>query len=165
MGAQRVILWAYREVLATRSTQGGYAIPKEPVNADRVDFRPHFATYGINPWRDVRGPRSGERKMSERVFRCYAYGSPGNWQGICVDLDIAVQGSTFQQVLEFMGEAIESYVDDALAEGPVNAERLLARRAPWHVRAKLAFSSAIHILRMDRDDDQLTANFDVPCHA
>lgn len=103
--------------------------------------------------------------MGERVFRCYAYGTDGNWQGICVDLDIAVQGRNFKEVLDLMGQAIESYVDDALAETPYDADRLLARRAPWYVRARLALSSAIHILRMDRDDDQLTANFDVPCHA
>lgn len=103
--------------------------------------------------------------MSEKAFRCYAFGSEGHWQGICVDLDISVQGRDFRDVLELMGKAITTYVDDALAEGPDAAMHLLSRRAPWYVRAKLAFSSAIHILRMDGDDDQLTANFDVPCPA
>jgi predicted RNase H-like HicB family nuclease len=105
------------------------------------------------------------RIMSERVYRCYAFGTNGNWQGICVDLDISVQGSSFREVLDLLDEAITTYVDDALAEGEGISERLLARRAPWHVRVKLAFSSALHILRIDRNDDQLTASFDVPCHA
>lgn len=103
--------------------------------------------------------------MNERVFRCYASGIQGDWEAICVDLDISVQGGSFKEVLDFMGAAVESYVDDALAESPSDAKRLLARRAPWHVRVKLALSSALHILRLDRDDDRLTANFDIPCHA
>lgn len=103
--------------------------------------------------------------MREKIFRCYAYGSNDQWQAICVDLDIAVQGRSFRDVLDHMGEAISTYIDDLANEDPVAAERLLSRRAPWYVRAKLALSSAIHILRMDRDDDQMTANFDVPCHA
>lgn len=103
--------------------------------------------------------------MRDKIFRCYAYGSNDQWEAFCIDLDISVQGRSFREVLDVMGEAISTYIDDLAAEEPAVVRRLLSRRAPWYVRAKLAFSSAIHILRMDRDDDKMTANFDVPCHA
>jgi hypothetical protein len=102
--------------------------------------------------------------MRDRVYRCYAYGTAGHWQGICVDLDISVQGTSFRDIFELLGEAISTYVEDASQEEPDVAQRLLDRRAPWGVRLKLAVSSALHILRVGRDAG-MTANFDVPCHA
>jgi hypothetical protein len=102
--------------------------------------------------------------MRDKV-RCYAHGTKGDWQGHCIDFDIAVQGTSLNEILELLGEAVSTYVDDLAAEDRETARRLLARRAPWHVRAKLALSSALHILRVGHDDHRLTANFDVPCHA
>jgi hypothetical protein len=103
--------------------------------------------------------------MSQRVFRCYAIGTHEGWEAICVDLDIAVQGNSLSDVHDLMGVAIQSYVDDATDEAPEQARRLLRRRAPWYVRLRLAAETAMHILRTRRADDQLSANFDVPCHA
>ena len=34
----------------------------------------------------------------DRMVRCYAKGHTGDWEAICLDLDIAVQGESFEDV-------------------------------------------------------------------
>lgn len=78
------------------------------------------------------------------AFRCYAYGDGRRWQGICTDLDIAVDGASFEDVRESLTTCIELYLD-GLDELPVDAQRrLLARKAPWCLRAKLAVLAWVH---------------------
>ena len=73
-----------------------------------------------------------------RMLRCYAYGRPNDWEAICIDLDIAVNGTTLQEVTESLGVCISLYLE-AVANSPEEDQhRLLHRRSPWHVRAKLA---------------------------
>ena len=33
-----------------------------------------------------------------RTYLCYAFGQDGEWEALCRDLDIAVQGGSFEQV-------------------------------------------------------------------
>ena len=35
---------------------------------------------------------TGARETPIRILHCYASGRDGEWEGICLDLDIAVQG-------------------------------------------------------------------------
>ena len=73
-----------------------------------------------------------------RRLRCFAYGRPDDWEAICVDLNIAVNGTTLEQVTESLGVCISLYLA-AVADSPEeDRRRLLHRRSPWHVRAKLA---------------------------
>ena len=79
---------------------------------------------------------SGDKELR---LRCYAYGSGRNWEAICVDLDIAVFGASAEEVETSLRTAIELHIE-TLADLPVPEQRrFLARQAPWHVRAKLAF--------------------------
>ena len=39
--------------------------------------------------------------MMKRLL-CFAEGKEGDWEGICVDLDIAVQGASFNEVCELL---------------------------------------------------------------
>lgn len=105
--------------------------------------------------------------MTRRSFHCYAYGYPGNVEAICVDLDIAVQGASFTEVRSILNQAIQTYVDDALAEAPEVAEALLSRKSPWHVRAKLALLTNWSRLRSRFDGQNKTnaTDFEIPCHA
>lgn len=103
----------------------------------------------------------------KRSFHCYAYGRPGDFEAICVDLDIAVQGKSMADVRRLLDEAITSYVEDATAESPDQARQLLSRRSPWHVRAKLALMLFFFKLRshFDGHDGRATTDFNVPCPA
>lgn len=46
----------------------------------------------------------------QRVLYCCASGREGAWQAICVDLDIAVQGRSFEEVSRLLEEAIGLYL-------------------------------------------------------
>ena len=74
----------------------------------------------------------------KREFRCYAWGGGTEWQALCVDPDIAVQGASFKEVEASLATAVEMYLE-AVSELPSDERRaLLRRRAPWHVRVGLA---------------------------
>jgi predicted RNase H-like HicB family nuclease len=53
---------------------------------------------------------------TERRFLCFAHGRDSAWEAICLDLDLAVQGSSFDEVKELLSESISTYLEDALKE-------------------------------------------------
>jgi predicted RNase H-like HicB family nuclease len=100
-----------------------------------------------------------------RNLACFAYGREGEWEAFCLDFDLAVQGQSFEQVKEALGQAIDDYVDSALAEDEPAKSQLLARRAPLKVRLMWA-------LRVFRDtiggrsrNHDSTIGFPFACHA
>lgn len=103
--------------------------------------------------------------MSMISVLCVAKGLPGDWEAMCLDLDIAVQGESFEDVRERLHAAIEGYVEDASREDKETARRLLSRRAPFSVRAKWAVGQFFHQLRHGSGDRELRATFDMPCPA
>ncbi|MET7247394.1 hypothetical protein ABZT49_28990 [Methylobacterium sp. EM32] len=100
--------------------------------------------------------------MTDLRLLCFAKGRPGRWEAICVDLDIAVQGETQQEVLTLMQTSIANYLEAVNAEEPAVRALLLRRRAPWHVRAGLVIGFLWHALtRRDRGDYR--ASYELPC--
>ena len=74
-------------------------------------------------------------------LQCYAYGRDRSWEAICVDLNIAVFGTSFREVEASLRTAIDIYLE-SVAELPTAEQcAFLSRRAPWYVRARLAFSA------------------------
>ena len=104
-----------------------------------------------------------DRQVTLKRILCFARGVDGEWEAICPDLDIAVQGSSFDEVKSLLSESIKTYVEDAMAEGPEVARRLLSRRAPLWLRLQLAFALLGHAVR--REGQSYRAGFDLPCHA
>jgi hypothetical protein len=88
--------------------------------------------------------------MMKRLL-CFAEGKEGDWEGICVDLDIAVQGASFNEVCELLDVSIDEYVKSALEEEPKTRIKLLNRRAPLIVRASYAIRFLITMLRAGND--------------
>lgn len=68
-------------------------------------------------------------------FLCVAYSRGARWESLCLDLDIAAEGTSFEDVKSHLHAAIASYVADASSEAEPARSYLLARRAPWRVRA------------------------------
>ncbi|WNJ88741.1 hypothetical protein [Bosea sp. 685] len=105
--------------------------------------------------------------MKQDSFRCIIRGRGTEWEGLCLDLDIAVHGASQDEVEKSLRDAVISYVDDAMQESPENRARLLNRRSPWLVRAKLSLSLALHTLKAGRPDrdEKTQSSFDLACHA
>ena len=76
-------------------------------------------------------------------LQCYAYGRGSAWQAICIDFDISVYGRSMEEVKNFLKLAVEMHLS-AVAEVSVEDQhRLLNRKTPWYVRAKLAFLASL----------------------
>ena len=75
--------------------------------------------------------------MRNLKFRCYVWGRDSDWEAICTDLDIAVQGRTLEVTKDLLDEAISGYLDE-VEKLPVNEQyEFLNRRAPLVLRIRL----------------------------
>lgn len=96
---------------------------------------------------------------------CYAHGRPGDWEGVCIDFDIAVQGRSFAEVQHLLECAVHEYVAAAMEEAPDVCAKLLNRRAPLSVSFAWTFRVLASSLRHRRDDDDSSASFPIACAA
>lgn len=94
---------------------------------------------------------------------CFAHERDGDWEGICLDFDIAVQGHSFEEVKAGLEEAVVTYVEDALREEQPVARRLLCRAAPWYVR--LGYLMHFFFATLFRRDGEYRHAFNMPCAA
>lgn len=102
--------------------------------------------------------------MDARFF-CYARGRGNSWEAHCVDLDIAVEGASFDEVHSLLAHAINTYLEDVAKEDSVTQRDLMRRKAPMSVRLRYALGFLLHVLRNRRSDRTLQANFDLACRA
>lgn len=76
----------------------------------------------------------------QTILRCYAEKKDNIWQAFCIDLNLAVQGETRDEVRTKLHQQIVSYLYDALeGEDKEYAAQLLNRKAPIGFRIKYAF--------------------------
>jgi hypothetical protein len=97
---------------------------------------------------------------------CFAKGRPGEWEAICLDYDIAVQGRTFEEVEELLALSIDDYVESARQEPPRVRDKLLRRAVPRLVWLRYVLGFLWHNLasRRRRDDvDRLEHSFQMSC--
>ena len=79
-------------------------------------------------------------------FKCYVWGSGSDWVAICTDLDIAVQGNSFNITKKLLNEAIDGFLHEVM-KLPENERKIfLKRRAPLFVRIKLHLK--FHLFRI-----------------
>jgi hypothetical protein len=99
-------------------------------------------------------------------FWCIVHGRGTEWEGLCLDLDIAVHGQSLHEVQTTLEQAISSYIEDASKEDDATRDKLLLRRAPFFVRLpwalRLFFRS---IFRNKKPGSDETAGFPVSCPA
>jgi predicted RNase H-like HicB family nuclease len=102
--------------------------------------------------------------LETRTLHCYAEGRDDDWEAICLDLDIAVQGRSFEEVFSSLREAISLYLN-TVADLPA-AERpaLLRRPVPFMVRLKF-LAHAARGLFADSDGDRQRHQFTMPLAA
>lgn len=89
--------------------------------------------------------------QAPRIVRCHAEGKNGDWHAICMDLDIAVQGSSFEEVFHSLNDAISLYLETVADLPAEDRERLLHRPAPWPVRLKFLRYALRSTFREPRD--------------
>ena len=75
-------------------------------------------------------------KLPTRTLHCYAEGRDGDWEAVCLDLDIAVQGRSFEEVSMSLRKGIALYLEAVEDLPPDERGKLLRRRSPLTVRLK-----------------------------
>ncbi len=105
-----------------------------------------------------------EHAQVPRVLHGYAEGRDGEWEAICLDLDIAVQGTSFEEVFRSLNDAVSLYLESVgdLPEG--ERTDLLDRPAPLSVR----FRFLVHVVRSllgERTETGYRHHFTMPCAA
>ena len=73
-----------------------------------------------------------EIPLDNLVLRCYGRElSKDNWYGVCINLNLAVEASSKEELLQEMNAVIKSYLETVLDTKDVNSiPELLSRRAP-----------------------------------
>lgn len=99
-----------------------------------------------------------------RELICVAKGRAGAWEAICLDLDIAVAGPSFESVRTGLNQAITSYIEDALAEPEPVRSKLLNRRVPLFARIRWTLPFLLATLFRRRNAEE-TSEFSVLCPA
>ena len=102
--------------------------------------------------------------MGTMVLRCYAEGRPGRWEAVCLDLDLAVQGDDFRDVIESLQKAIHDYLELVHELPEEERRRLLNRKAPWPMRWKFLWHS-LRSVWDGRNGSKGRAEFTLPCAA
>ena len=99
-----------------------------------------------------------------KVLRCYAEGRNGEWQGICLDLDISVQENSFENVFQALNEAIALHLEAVSALPETERAHLLDRPAPLSLRLRF-LGYALRSLFTGDDGDGYHHQFTVPSAA
>ena len=89
----------------------------------------------------------------QRVLYCYASGHDGAWEAICLDLDIAVQGESFEDVSALLQEAITLYLETVSALPEAERAALLQRPVPFWNRLGFAIEAFWSALRAKADGE------------
>lgn len=99
------------------------------------------------------------------TLSCVVRGHTDRWEAFCLDLDLAVQGRSYDQVHDALLKAITGYIEAALHEDEQTRNQLLNRRAPLSVRLYWALRLFWATLaRRSLQNDSITG-FAVACPA
>lgn len=74
----------------------------------------------------------------QNTVTCYAWGRAGDWEAICVDYDLAARGDSLAEVRRELDDAIETFLPRVAELPKAEQSRLLNRKSPLALRAKLA---------------------------
>ncbi len=98
-----------------------------------------------------------------KLLRCYAERHQGRWEAFCVDFDIAVQGSSFEEVYHQLNVAVTDYIERVNELPSQDRQRLLRRRAPFWSRLRFLFAFLYAALRSTGSDDDERHGYTVAC--
>ncbi|OGU14587.1 MAG: hypothetical protein A2076_01640 [Geobacteraceae bacterium GWC2_53_11] len=91
-------------------------------------------------------------KPQNLILRCYAEQKGASWQAFCLDLNLAVQGSTRQEVKRKLHEQIGLYLYEALeGEDQAYAHQLLNRKAPIGFWMKYYLYKSLYHVKLAHD--------------
>ena len=83
--------------------------------------------------------------MAKKIL-CYAEGGNGEWEALCLNFDLAVQGASLEDVRHDLEEAIRLYLDYVSNLPAEERAQFLNRRAPLGHWLKYALISVLGVV-------------------
>lgn len=105
---------------------------------------------------------SSEGHYMRRTLACYAEGKGNQYEAICLDLDIAIQGSSFTEVYEGLDAAIADYLEYVATLPAEEQKTLLNRRAPLVDRLRFVWHALLISLFHDGRNGKTRHEFLLP---
>ncbi len=105
-----------------------------------------------------------EVNMNKAIW-CYAEGRPGNWEAVCLDFDLAVQGGSFDEVYKELNESISMYLEYVKSLPEEEHLQFLSRKVPFNLRLKFVLILLATTLFKNGGHDRDCAGFLVHCQA
>ena len=102
---------------------------------------------------------------SQRLVHCFAEGQEAVWEAFCVDFDLAVQGSSFDDVYHKLNDQISLYKESVAALPSADQERLLNRRMPLSTTLSLLLSTVISVVGRRGSRSRHDYSFPIGPHA
>ena len=102
--------------------------------------------------------------MNKAIW-CYAEGRPGNWEAVCLDFDLAVQGRSFDEVYRELDESISMYMEYVSSLPEREQRRFLSRKVPLNLRLRFILVLLVTTLFKNSGDDRDRAGFLLHCQA
>ena len=105
-----------------------------------------------------------EINMNKAIW-CYAEGRPGDWEAVCLDFDLAVQGGSFDEVYRELNESISMYLEYIRSLPEDERARFLGRRIPFALRLRFILALLVSTLLKNSGNDRDCAGFLLHCQA
>jgi hypothetical protein len=99
------------------------------------------------------------------LLRCYVEHRGDDWEAVCLDYDIAVQGHSLSEIQEKLARALGSYVDYANSLPAAERNRLLNRRVPFWTSVGFAARVLWTVVAGGRGGTGQRGAFNMPCAA
>ena len=100
---------------------------------------------------------------TNKAIWCYAEGKPGEWEALCMNFDLSVQGGSFDEVCRDLKEAISMYLDYVGKLPKEEQKQFLNRKAAISLRLKFILTLLLLDIFKTREDDKDCAGFLVHC--
>ena len=103
--------------------------------------------------------------MENHVVYCFAEGRGDQWEALCINFDLAVQGTSFPDVYEGLNKAINEYLRYIHSLPKDEQARFLNRRVPFWTRLEFAFRAFFDALRSRDGGANHRYGYTLPCSA
>ena len=92
------------------------------------------------------------KEFSKIILKCYGHKKKkGDWYGICLDLNLATEANTFNELVDKLNNKIESYLEVVIDTNDKDSiPKLLCRPAPiqdWLMYYFISFILILHKLK------------------
>lgn len=82
------------------------------------------------------------------LVKCIAFKDGDQWIGVCLNFNLAAQGTTFIEVKNRLDSQIKSYINEAFNQDQEHVAYLLNRKAPFVYQFRFWLAKTLHSIKV-----------------